>query len=177
MLAQTLCVLPLGLLLVLMLLKLHRLHLSSISVVDQRIVGDCQRSQVSRVRLASDERVRSRLKTMLSILPRRESQRKVRIEKNVNSTTKALLGCTVMTLLGTSAELRPFCEPRGNTTSRVAMHGWGIPNSWRQKFKTKSSFSGTKRNIIVLRHSMRSILLQHSFENWFCKDNTKPRAR
>lgn len=48
----------LGLLLILLVLTLHRLHLAGISIADQRVVGNGQCSQVSRMRLTGDEGVR-----------------------------------------------------------------------------------------------------------------------
>lgn len=62
MLAQSLRVLALGLSLILVLLKLHRLHLACVSISDQRVVGDGQRPQISRVRLSGNEGVRCGLK-------------------------------------------------------------------------------------------------------------------
>lgn len=57
MLAQPLSVLALGLLLLLVLLKLQRLHLSGAPVAGERIVADGQCPQISRVRVSGDERV------------------------------------------------------------------------------------------------------------------------
>lgn len=59
--AQSLSVLAPRLVLVLLLLKLDRMHLPRVPIADQRIVSDCERPQVSGMRLSGDERVRRRL--------------------------------------------------------------------------------------------------------------------
>lgn len=58
MLTQPLCMLPLSLLFILLLLKLHGVHLATATVAGEGIVRDGQSSQISRVRLPGDERMR-----------------------------------------------------------------------------------------------------------------------
>lgn len=56
-LPYSLLTLAFGLLLILLVLEMHRLPMAGISIGDQRVVGDGQRSQVPWVRLSGDEGV------------------------------------------------------------------------------------------------------------------------
>lgn len=84
MLTQPLCMLPLSLLFIFLLLKLHGVHLATATVAGEGIIRDGQSSQISRVRLPGDERMRGGLQDNIVPQARRTTSIKVNVPRQEN---------------------------------------------------------------------------------------------